>query len=122
MSFVPFPSEALRMLAQESVDVVVSDMRMPGMDGARFLAEVQRVSPRTVRLFLSGNVSQEASLRSACVSHQFLTKPCDASTLQNVIERACALDSLLHDRKLQEVLGEVNRQTAAALIRGLGDC
>ncbi|HVS18437.1 MAG TPA: HDOD domain-containing protein, partial [Planctomycetota bacterium] len=126
MSFVPLPSEALRILSQESVDVVVSDTRMPGMDGARFLAEVQKVSPRTVRLFLSGNVSHEAALRSACVSHQFLTKPCDPSTLQNVIERACALDSLLHDRRLQEVLGEVGElpalpKTFSALTLALAD-
>jgi putative nucleotidyltransferase with HDIG domain len=126
MKFVPVPSEALQILTQEHVDVVISDMRLPGMDGAHFLAQVQRLSPRTVRLFLSGNVSQEASLAGACISHQFLTKPCDPGTLQNVIERACALEDLLHDRKLQEVLGEVDElpalpKTFHALVQALAE-
>jgi HD-like signal output (HDOD) protein/CheY-like chemotaxis protein len=126
MTFVPVPADALQILSRESVDVVISDMRMPGMDGARFLAQVQKLSPRTVRLFLSGNVSQEASLRSACVSHQFLSKPCDPDTLQHVIERACALEELLSDRALQDVLGEVTDlpalpRTFHALVLALAD-
>ena len=126
MTFVPVPADALQILSRESVDVVISDMRMPGMDGARFLAQVQKLSPRTVRLFLSGNVSQEASLRSACVSHQFLSKPCDSDTLQQVIERACALEELLSDRALQDILGEVADlpalpRTFHALVQALAD-
>src|SRR5258708_18407653 len=54
MEFVSSGPEALDCLAKNPADVIVSDMRMPGMDGWQLLAEVKRLYPQTVRLVLSG--------------------------------------------------------------------
>jgi len=107
MGFATSGDEALRAMATQPFDVVVSDMRMPAMDGAVLLGEVQRLYPRTVRIVLSGHADLEASMRSVRVSHQYLTKPCDADFLKEVVERACGLESVLGDRVLRETIGEV---------------
>lgn len=73
--------EALAELSRGTVDVVVTDMRMPGMDGAQLLAQVKTVSPSTARLVLSGHAEKEAILRALPVAHQFLSKPCGGGTL-----------------------------------------
>ena len=107
MNFVDSGEAALKTIDDEPVDVVVSDMRMPGIDGATLLKKVQGKSPRTVRIILSGHSDLEASMRSACVSHQFLSKPCDADELKSVVDRACQLEELLRDPSLRSELGEV---------------
>lgn len=105
MKFVEGPQAALEAMEQEPFDVVVTDMRMPGMDGARLLEVVKERHPRTVRIILSGYADLEASMRSVSVSHQFLVKPCDAEELRRVVDRACSLEAVLQAAVLREAVG-----------------
>jgi putative nucleotidyltransferase with HDIG domain len=105
MSFVCSGAEALAAMEAEPFDVLVTDMRMPGMSGAQLLEQVQQRHPGTVRIVLSGQADMESAMRSVSVSHQFLAKPCGAETLENVVDRACGLAQLLQDPKLQAILG-----------------
>lgn len=95
MEFAEGGKDALVRLDERVFDVVVSDMRMPGMDGAELLAEVKRRSPRTVRIVLSGFSEQEAVLKCVGSTHQYLSKPCDPEVLRRTIQRADELQSLL---------------------------
>jgi HD-like signal output (HDOD) protein len=108
MTFVASGAEALAAMQESPYEVIVTDMKMPGMDGAALLSQVQKRYPRSVRIVLSGHADLEASMRSVQVSHQFLAKPCDAGLLNEVIERACSLQSLLRDTTLQERLGSIS--------------
>lgn len=101
MTFAGSGSEALQILEKTNYEVVVSDMRMPGMDGAQLLADVQRLYPQTVRIILSGHSDRELILKSVGPAHQFLTKPCDAEDLKGTVARACALRDLLSDESLK---------------------
>ena len=74
-----------RRLRTEPCEVVVTDMRMPGMNGAELLEVVQREYPNTIRLILSGQAETESVMKALGVSHQFLSKPCDAEILQGTI-------------------------------------
>src|SRR5450755_4506465 len=76
MHFVENGQKALDFMAAQPVDIVVSDMMMPGMDGAQLLSEVVRRHPQTVRLILSGHAEREAVLRLVGPAHQYLSKPC----------------------------------------------
>jgi len=107
-AFAPGGPEALQKLESEPFDVVVSDMRMPGMDGAQLLSEVRRLYPRTVRIILSGHSDQEMILRSVGPAHQYLAKPCDAETLKSTVARACALHDLLASESLKKLVSETN--------------
>jgi HD-like signal output (HDOD) protein len=107
LEFARSGAAALQLLEQQPVDVVVSDMRMPGMDGAKLLSEVMRRYPQTVRIFLSGHTDKEALLSSVGAAHQFLAKPCDPDVLKETIARACALRQLLHSEQLKGLVSQV---------------
>ncbi len=87
--------QALAILEKAPYDVVVTDIRMPGMSGVQLLEEVRRRHPKAVRIILSGQCDEESSAKAACVAHQMLSKPCDAETLKSAVARACARRDLL---------------------------
>ncbi len=75
MEFVDSGPKALERMAQADFDVVVSDMRMPCMNGAHLLNEVMLRYPATVRLILSGHADQDLILKCVGSTHQYLAKP-----------------------------------------------
>lgn len=109
MTFIAGGPEAIEELGRREFDVVVSDMRMPRVDGAAVLKHVQATQPNAVRIVLTGHTETEMALRSIPVAHQFLSKPCDAATLEGTIDRACSLQSLLSDSALRSVVGGIGR-------------
>ena len=74
-------AEAMRVLADEPVDVVISDMRMPGRSGVDLLEQVRADHPLAVRYILSGEAERELVLRAIPVAHRWLSKPCDRDEL-----------------------------------------
>lgn len=98
-------AEALGIMAKWEADVVVSDMRMPGMNGVELLNKISAQYPEAVRLILSGHTDREVIMQSAIVAHQFLAKPCDAETLVNTLRRAKSVRELLNDPKIRDVVG-----------------
>ena len=107
MSFAPEGETALVLLAATPFDVVVSDLRMPKMDGAALLKTVRERWPGVVRIILSGKADMEDALRAAPVAHQCLLKPCDPAMLRSAIERATSLSELLSSKLLAGIVGSV---------------
>lgn len=105
--------EALAQLAAAPVDVVVSDMRMPKMDGAELLAAVRQRHPRIVRIILSGQSDRDTIIRATRTAHQFLSKPCDPAELRATIARSCALRDLLPDPIMQERIASLEALPSA---------
>lgn len=108
MGFAASGPEALEILERAPFDVVVSDMRMPGMDGAKLLSEVMRRYPEIIRIVLSGHSDEETILRSVGPAHQYLSKPCDAEVLKTTVGRACALRDLLNDDTLKRLVSRLD--------------
>jgi HD-like signal output (HDOD) protein/ActR/RegA family two-component response regulator len=99
--------EAARLVAEAPFDVIVTDMRMPDLDGAQLLELVKKQSPRTVRIMLSGHAESEGVLRALPLVHQFISKPCDIKTLRGLIERCCTDTCLDPERSVTAVTGAV---------------
>ena len=99
--------EALETMALIPFDVVITDMRMPGMDGAQLLELVKARFPRTVRIILSGQSDRETVLRSVGPSHQYLSKPCDVDELKQKLVRTFALRDMLDNPRVKEVLSRL---------------
>jgi HD-like signal output (HDOD) protein/CheY-like chemotaxis protein len=108
MRFAASGSEALKELGNDPADVVVSDMRMPGMDGSELLSEVKRLHPGVVRFVLSGQAEAESVMRVTRSAHRYLSKPCDALTLKAAIVRAMDLRALLSSNHLAAIVGSVD--------------
>jgi len=107
MEFAESGELALDRLAELPVDVVVSDMRMPGMDGAALLTEVRKRYPETIRIILSGYSSEESVLRTIGPAHQYIAKPCDGPTLIKTILATLSLHKLLKTDDLRRLVSEL---------------
>ena len=77
--------EALKTLEKELVDVIITDLYMPGMDGVAFLEEVRSRYPTILRFILSGEAKPEVVLRATRAAHQYLSKPCETGVLHKTI-------------------------------------
>ena len=75
--------------------MVVTDMRMPEMNGVQLLTKIMGRYPRTVRIALSGQAEQELLMEAVKVSHQYLTKPCELDELKSTILSGSALSHVI---------------------------
>jgi len=118
MEFAPSGTEALQMLAASTFDVIVADMRMPGMNGAELLKQVARLYPEMVRMILSGTWEQDLRMQAAMVAHQYLSKPCDAELLKATLDRAFALREVLVEPALRALIsGTASLPSAPTIYR-----
>lgn len=108
MCFADGGRPALEQLAGSAFDVVVTDMRMPGMDGASLLTEVMDRYPATVRIILSGQCDRATVLKAVGPAHQFLTKPCDPERLKATVGRACQLRDHLSEDRYKQLVSRIN--------------
>lgn len=109
MAFVRSAPAALGLMAGRPYDVVVSDVRMPGMDGVALFEAVRERWPGTLRIALTGHADQDSSHRLARVAHQYLAKPTPVAVLQATLERAGHARRLLPDESVRAVVGRIER-------------
>jgi HD-like signal output (HDOD) protein/CheY-like chemotaxis protein len=107
MRFVESAQAALLAMEEQPADVIVSDFRMPGMDGGQLLNQVRHRYPDTARLILSGHTAEKDLMRVITIAHQFLTKPCGPDELVSAIQSVLSLR--------QELDGEWIRAEVSAL-------
>ena len=99
-------AEGLELLANEEVDVIISDMRMPKMDGAEFLRKSRTVAPNAMRILLTGYADMEAVISAVndAKIHSHLNKPWDDKVLEVAINSA--LDFKLKDDRRKKIMLE----------------
>jgi HD-like signal output (HDOD) protein/DNA-binding NarL/FixJ family response regulator len=98
---------AAKLVEQGDIDALVTDMRMPLMNGVELLHAVRLHSPRTLRFVLSGHADRGAAIRSVGLAHQFLAKPCEPATLITALCRG------------QEALRQLGNPGLAVALAGL---
>lgn len=101
MRFAASGAAALEQLHQQRADVVVSDVRMPGMDGVELLSRVRDLYPGTLRVALSGQTELEHALTAVSVTHRFLHKPCPAATLKETVAQLIAVNERIASPQMQ---------------------
>lgn len=108
MEFCDGPEQALNTLATTPFDVIVTDLQMPGMDGAELLSRVRDLYPDMVRIVLCGNSEQERVLQAVGPAHQYLSKPCNPGFLQKTVNRACLLNTRLSNQQLKALVSRMD--------------
>jgi HD-like signal output (HDOD) protein len=126
MRFAGSGAEALAALKEEHFHAIVTDMRMPDMDGGQLLTEVSQRHPEMVRLILSGHSEAESVMRTVGPAHQFLAKPCAPQVLIDTLRRSLALRRMLGSDAMRALLAGIKNlptppETYFRLIQYLGD-
>lgn len=101
MAFAGSATEALGLLEQQPFDVIVTDLQMPGMNGAQLLEKVVDQYPQMVRIVLSGHGDEKSTTRAMRVVHQYISKPTDPEALRLAITRACSTKSIIGDERVR---------------------
>lgn len=109
LQFAKGGEQALDCFKHQHIAIIVTDMRMPGMNGGELLNAVREISPITIRLVLSGEADRDLVYGIVPSAHLFLAKPCPLTCLTEHLERAVNMSGLLENTPLQ------------ALINNLGD-
>jgi two-component system probable response regulator PhcQ len=93
----PSAEAALKIIDSQPVDVVITDEKMPGMQGTQFLGIVRRRHPDTIRIVLTGHASLETAIRAINEGeiYRFFTKPC------NIVDLMVTVRQGLEQRELQ---------------------
>jgi HD-like signal output (HDOD) protein/CheY-like chemotaxis protein len=107
MKFAASGAEALEIMSENHVDLIVADMRMSGMNGAELLGEVMKCHPAAIRMILSGHADADLIMKSVGVAHQFISKPCEPETLKLIVRSALEFGALLKDDNLKSVLSNI---------------
>ncbi|WP_158787942.1 HDOD domain-containing protein [Granulicella sp. L46] len=105
MEFVASGEAALQACSERAFDVVVSDLRMPGMDGAQLLSEIRDRYPGTARIVLSGYSDAALAAKAVPVAYRVLGKPCEPAELKETIDRVCTLQEVISQPALRRVIG-----------------
>jgi HD-like signal output (HDOD) protein/ActR/RegA family two-component response regulator len=126
MEFAEGGDHALALLETREFDVVVTDLRMPRVDGLTLLKHLRDHHPQTMRIVLSGAPERSSALAVVPYAHQSLTKPCRLGELESVLARAFLLGDLVADPDVRSVIGGIGDlpslpKTYARLVRVLDD-
>lgn len=108
MCFIDNGHEVLKQLESQHFDVIVSDMRMPEMDGAELLSKIKQLYPHMVRLVLSGYSDQDMTLRAAESAHRYISKPCDPEELRSTVTKTLAVQQSLHCHEMIELVTQID--------------
>lgn len=107
MAFASSGAEALAILETSAFDVLVTDMRMPQMNGAELMEQVVRRHPGVIRIALSGHAEREVVIKAVHLAHQYLSKPCDGALIKSKLAQAMRLRQLMESPHLRKLLSAV---------------
>ncbi|MCB0274537.1 MAG: HDOD domain-containing protein [Calditrichaeota bacterium] len=107
MVFACGAHEALKILPEGDFDAIISDSKMPEVDGITLLKQVREDYPQMLRLMLSGQTEKEKLVENVGLIHQYLSKPCPKELLVNTLERSFALRVILSDKNLIKLVSRM---------------
>ena len=106
--------EAIEEVRNKTYDVIILDVKMPGLDGIETLRELKKIDPGIEVLMLTGHASVDSAVEGMRLgAHEYLMKPCDIEELMGKIDGAYELKEARDERIRQaEVRGMVDRNAA----------
>jgi putative nucleotidyltransferase with HDIG domain len=96
--------EGLEFLKRSSVDIVVSDLVMPEMNGQEFMAAVAQAHPESMRIVISAHEDQLTVAQCLMFGHRYFSKPFDLKNLSGLLRRICHLKHQVGSEKLRKVV------------------
>lgn len=108
MQFANSGLEGLALMAEQPVDVLICDMRMPGMDGVQVMAVARERFPSMARIILTGQTDRESVIAALGLTQRFLLKPCRPADLVAAIEQVLEVRKAVSAEQIQAFLGSAH--------------
>lgn len=108
VEFAADADQAMKCLSERRIDIVVTDLKMPGIDGVSFLRDVERAFPVVIRIVLSGEGTSPLLIRSLGVAHRVVGKPCEASTLLAICLEAANFRLRVHSEETRRLIAGIS--------------
>lgn len=101
---------ALDILKNNQIDLIISDMRMPKMDGYELLKIVKNKYPSVIRIILSGYADEDIIFKAiqTNIAKLYIYKPWDDETLKKIIKNVFYIEQLIKDKKLLEIINNID--------------
>ncbi len=109
LNFAESGSEALEIMKERKIDVVVTDIRMPHMGGDKLLKIIKNEFPEVIRITLSGFAEDRTTLHTARLAHQAIAKPADPDEIISTLKRAFKLRECLNNNKIQRLFNNLEQ-------------
>lgn len=106
--FAESGKEALQILSEHNIDIVISDMKMPVMDGADLLDTINKNYPECIRILLSGYSDNNLILKSMHSTHQFYYKPLSSESLKDSILKFIELKQYIKNEYLMRLVNSID--------------
>ncbi len=99
-------AQGLEIMSRETIDLVISDMRMPGMDGAAFLEQVTKTSPDTIRILLTGyaDISSTINAINKGSIYRYISKPWEDTDIRLCVQQALEKKHLEREKQRLEAM------------------
>ena len=107
MSFAPSGAEGLEMFDRIWPDVVVTDMRMPNMDGSHVLKGIQKRRPDVGKIILSGYSDKETVIKNLQLANEYLSKPCKTQDLIAAIRNTLRTNDIILNPEIKNIIAEI---------------
>lgn len=114
--FVDNSAEALSIVKEQSVDVIVADIRMPNISGLELLKIIKESHPTILRIGLSGTADEEQNLTALNLAHHFLPKPVSRERLVNTLEKNIALRGIIENEALKNIVSQLSTLPSLPII------
>ena len=108
MLFVTTGREALDILHNKKIDIIVTDVHMPDISGIKLLKNIKKEHPTILRIGLSGAADRNLNLKALHLVHQYLPKPCDKTKLFSTLERGLAIKRIMEADRVKEIISQLN--------------
>ncbi|MDF1643546.1 MAG: response regulator [Pseudomonadales bacterium] len=109
MLFAEDGDQALEVFSNQHIDVLVTDMQMPGMSGDQLLERVIDIAPATARIVMTGYADLAKLARASELAHRFLSKPCPTEQLVAAIEELLFSQHIVHNDRVRELMGKIGK-------------